>query len=103
IAVRDLDAQQKDLVQRLLGTILTTYRPQISVSYLQQIDVNDLRFVWYGGTTEGDAHYWRLEGSDFFFEYDLVQGNGNHVHTVWRSKNGDFGGDMLMQHRADAH
>jgi hypothetical protein len=28
---------------------------------------------------------------------------GNHVHTVWRSKSGDFGGDLLMQHRAESH
>jgi hypothetical protein len=103
IAVSTLNAQQKDLVQRMLDEVVTSYRPEIAQSYLQQIDVNDLRFVWFGGTNDGDAHYWRLEGSDFFFEYDLVQGNGNHVHTVWRSKNGDFGGDLLMQHRAQAH
>ncbi|HEY0962215.1 MAG TPA: DUF3500 domain-containing protein [Pseudomonadales bacterium] len=103
VAVSTLNAMQKDLVQRILDEVVTTYRPEISQSYLQQIDVNELRFVWFGGTNDGDAHYWRLEGSDFFFEYDLVQGNGNHVHTVWRSKNGDFGGDMLMQHRAEAH
>lgn len=103
IAVSALNARQKDLVQHLLDTIVTTYRPEISESYLRQIDVNDLRFVWYGGTNDGDAHYWRLEGSDFFFEYDLVQGDGNHVHTIWRSKNGDFGGDLLRQHRAEAH
>ncbi|MEY4641659.1 MAG: hypothetical protein RLZZ227_1653 [Pseudomonadota bacterium] len=103
IAVSALNAQHKDLVQRVLDEVVTTYRPEISESYLAQIDVNDLRFVWFGGTNDGEAHYWRLDGPDFFFEYDLVQGMGNHVHTVWRSKNGDFGGDMLMQHHAESH
>lgn len=103
IEVSDLDAGQKDMVQRILDEVVTTYRPEIARSYLAQIDVNDLRFVWFGGTNDGEAHYYRLEGSDFFFEYDLVQGNGNHVHTVWRSKDGDFGGDMLMQHRSTSH
>lgn len=103
IEVGTLSAPQKDLVQRILDEVVTTYRPEIAQSYLQQIDVNDLRFVWFGGTNDGEAHYWRLEGPDFFFEYDLVQGMGNHVHTVWRSKNGDFGGDLLLQHRAEAH
>jgi hypothetical protein len=28
---------------------------------------------------------------------------GNHVHTVWRSKNGDYGSDFLTQHHAEAH
>ncbi|MES2626332.1 MAG: DUF3500 domain-containing protein [Pseudomonadota bacterium] len=103
IEVSALDASQKDLVQRILDEVITTYRPEISASYLQQIDVNDLRFVWFGGTNDGEAHYYRLEGPDFFFEYDLVQGMGNHVHAVWRSKSGDFGGDLLRQHHAESH
>lgn len=103
IAVNDLSAQQKDLVQRILDEVITMQRPEIAHAYLQQIDVNELRFVWFGGTTDGEAHYYRLEGPDFFFEYDLVQGNGNHVHAVWRSKQGDFGADLLLQHRAREH
>jgi len=103
IAVNTLRAPQKDLVQRILDEVVTTHRPEISRAYLQQIDVNELRFVWFGGTSDGDAHYYRLEGQDFFFEYDLVQNNGNHVHAVWRSKQGDFGADLLLQHRRDAH
>lgn len=103
IAVNELSAEHKDLVQHILDEVVTTYRPEIAQSYLAQIDVNDLRFAWFGGTNDGEAHYWRLEGPDFFFEYDLVQGNGNHVHTVWRSKNGDYGTDFLTQHHAEAH
>jgi hypothetical protein len=82
---------------------VTTHRPEIARAYLQQIDVNELRFVWFGGSTDGEAHYYRLEGPDFFFEYDLVQNNGNHVHAVWRSKQGDFGTDLLLQHRQQEH
>jgi hypothetical protein len=103
IAVNTLTAQQKDLVQRILDEVVTTQRPEIAQAYLQQIDVNELRFVWFGGTVDGEAHYYRLEGADFFFEYDLVQGNGNHVHAVWRSKQGDFGADLLLQHREQEH
>lgn len=103
IAVRDISAAQKDLAQRILDEVVTTYRPEISSAYLAGIDVNDLRFVWFGGTSDGEAHYYRLEGPDFFFEYDLVQGNGSHVHAVWRSKRGDFGADLLMQHHLSSH
>lgn len=103
IAVSSLDARRKDLVQRILDEVVTLHRPEISRAYLQQVDVNDLRFVWFGGTRDGEAHYYRLEGPDFFFEYDLVQGNGNHVHAVWRSKAGDFGADLLLQHRRQDH
>jgi len=103
ILVATLTAAQKDLVQRILDEVVNSQRPEISQAYLAQIDVNELRFVWFGGTNDGDAHYYRLEGEDFFFEYDLVQGNGNHVHAVWRSKSGDFGADLLMQHHRDNH
>jgi hypothetical protein len=103
IAVSGLSASQKDLAQRILDEVVSTYRPEIATSYLDRIDVNDLRFVWFGGTNDGEPHYYRLEGPDFFFEYDLVQGGGNHVHAVWRSKSGDFGADLLMQHRMEDH
>ena len=103
IAVNSLTAAQKQGIQRIVDDVITTYRPEISRAYLQQIDVNDLYFIWFGGTGDADPHYYRVEGPDFFFEYDLVQNNGNHVHAVWRSKHGDFGADLLMQHRADSH
>lgn len=103
IAISSLNAQQKQLAQHIIDEVVTVYRPEISRSYLAQIDVNTLRFTWLGSTQEGAPHYWRLDGPDFFFEYDLVQGNGNHVHTVWRSKEGDFGADLLLQHRRESH
>ncbi len=103
ITISSLDAQQKQLVQHILDEVVTVYRPEIAQSYLDQVDINTLNFTWLGSIENGAPHYWRLDGADFFFEYDLVQGNGNHVHTVWRSKEGDFGADLLMQHRQESH
>lgn len=101
IAVETLNRDQKALVQRVIDDVISTYRPQISEAYLSAINLDELRLTWYGGTGSDDAHYYRLDGPDFFFEYDLVQNEGNHVHTVWRSKSGDFGEDLLMRHRHD--
>jgi hypothetical protein len=56
-----------------------------------------------GGTERGVPHYFRLQGSDFLYEYDNVQNGGNHVHAVWRSKSDDFGADVLERHYAAAH
>ena len=103
IAISSLDPQQKQMAQRIIDEVITVYRPEIAQSYLAQIDINTLNFTWIGSTGKGAPHYWRLDGPDFFFEYDLVQGNGNHVHAVWRSKDGDFGADLLMQHRQQNH
>lgn len=103
IAISSLDPMQKQLAQQIIDEVITVYRPEISMAYLNQVEINELRFTWIGSTDGGEAHYWRLDGPDFFFEYDLVQGNGNHVHAVWRSKEGDFGEDLLMQHRQESH
>ncbi len=99
IAISSLNDAQKAITQSIVDEVVSTYRPEISDAYLQQIDINEIRFSWFGGTEDGDPHYYRLDSPDFFFEYDLVQGNGNHVHAVWRSKDGDYGTDLLMQHR----
>jgi len=32
-----------------------------------------------------------------------MQGNGNHMHSVWRDFDGDFGRDLLREHVAASH
>ena len=103
IAVAGLRPEQRQLVQRLLDEVVTTYRPEISSAYLQTIDVDDLRFAWMGSLQRRVPHYYRLQGTDFVFEYDNAQDDGNHIHTVWRSKSGDFGDDLLPSHYRTAH
>jgi hypothetical protein len=38
-------------------------------------------------------------------EYDNVQNNANHIHSVWREWDGDWGEDILAEHyrNADQH
>ena len=103
IAVADLRPEQRQMVQRLLDEVVGTYRPEISEAYLKTIDVDDLSFAWMGSVNRREPHYYRLQGADFVFEYDNVQDNANHVHTVWRSKSGDFGDDLLPNHYQSAH
>ena len=103
IAVAGLRPEQRQLVQRLLDEVVTTYRPEISSAYLKRIDVDDLSFAWMGSVKRRDPHYYRLQGADFVFEYDNFQNNANHIHTVWRSKSGDFGDDMLADHYRTSH
>ena len=103
IAVADLRPEQRHMVQRLLNEVVATYRPEISEAYLNTIDVDELSFAWMGSTQRREPHYYRLQGADFVFEYDNVQDNANHVHTVWRSKSGDFGDDLLPSHYQSAH
>ena len=62
-----------------------------------------LSFAWIGATERGAPHYFRLQGADFVFEYDNVQDNGNHVHSVWRNKSEDFGMQLLGEHYRTSH
>ena len=39
----------------------------------------------------------------FLIEYDNTQGNANHVHSVWRDLENDFGGDALRRHYEGGH
>ena len=40
-------------------------------------------------------HYYRVQGARLLAEYDNTQRGVNHVHTVWRDLDDDFGGDVL--------
>jgi hypothetical protein len=62
-----------------------------------------LRFAWAGGTEGGQKHYYRVHGPTLLIEYDNTQNDGNHIHTVYRDLDRDFGGDPLRQHLAGAH
>jgi hypothetical protein len=103
IAFADLDGAQQATLLAILDEIFTTYRPEIAATYRGSLDLQGLRFAWIGGAKKGEPHYYRIQTSDFLFEYDNVQGNSNHIHEVWRSRAGDFGEDLLRRHRAAAH
>jgi hypothetical protein len=50
-----------------------------------------VHFAWAGGTEPGQPHYYRVHGPRLHIEYDNVQNGANHVHSVWRDPEGDFG------------
>jgi hypothetical protein len=39
----------------------------------------------------------------FLIEMDDTQNDANHIHSVWRDFNGDFGEDLLKQHYSASH
>jgi hypothetical protein len=50
-----------------------------------------VHFGWAGPPEPGRPHYYRIQGPRLHIEYDNVQDGANHVHTVWRDPEGDFG------------
>jgi Protein of unknown function (DUF3500) len=65
--------------------------------------LHDVHFAWAGGIERRQPHYYRLQGPRLLAEYDNTQHDVNHVHTVWRDPEGDFGDDILARHLAAGH
>lgn len=65
--------------------------------------LQQIHFAWAGGFERRQPHYYRLQGPRFLVEYDNIQNDTNHIHSVWRDPEGDFGADLLAQHYAQAH
>ena len=103
VPVDDLNEVQQHWVGLIFDEIVGNYQPAIQSAYRQAVDIESLRFAWMGSTERGEPHYFRLHGEDFLFEYDNVQNGGNHVHSVWRSRSGDFGSSLLQRHYEVAH
>ena len=63
----------------------------------------DLRFAFAGEAAHRAPHYYRVAGPALLIEYDNTQNDANHVHTVLRDPERDFGTDLLRRHRAAHH
>ena len=70
---------------------------------IERTELGEVRFAWLGGAEQGEPHYYALKGKSFVVEYDKTQNQANHIHSVWRSLEGDFGEDLLAAHYHDAH
>ena len=65
---------------------------------LKNEEMNEMRFGWTGGINPGEGHYYRIQGKSFLIELANKQNNANHIHTIWRDFNGDFGKDLIGEH-----
>ena len=92
---------QRDQLMRIVDTYAGMMAPDIAADRLQKIraaGVENLAFAWAGPLERGQKHYYRVQGPTFLIEFDNSQNDGNHVHSVWRDFNGDFGRDLLREH-----
>ena len=92
--------QQKSLEQ-LIFLYLNNMQSDIAErewEQVQQEGFDKLHFAWAGGLKVGEKHYYRIHGPRFLIEYDNVQNEGNHVHTILRDLDNDFGEDLLRKH-----
>jgi hypothetical protein len=106
IAASSLSSVERSLLMDLLEAYIARLRPALAKQASQRLQdraLDKLHFAWAGGIEPGEPHYYRLSGGPFLIEYDNVQNGANHIHTVWRDAQEDFGGDVLRAHHLRDH
>ena len=96
-----MNAGQRDLLMKLIDVYTGFMAADIAgerTARLKKAGVEKIGFAWAGSTEKGAKHYYRIQGPTFLIEYDNTQNDGNHIHSVWRDFEGDFGRDLLREH-----
>ena len=101
IRYAEMTPAQKRLLENVLDAYLGRVAPEVAqarLTAIQKSGMDSVTFGWAGTLTVGGPHYYRVQGPTFLIEYDNVQNDANHIHSVWRDFNGDFGRDILREH-----
>jgi hypothetical protein len=103
ILYNDLESSQQKIFLQLLSIYIHRYTRTFADVMMKEIEdasLTNLRFAWAGEQLPGigHPHYYRIQGPTIIIEYDNVQNNANHIHTVIRDLKNDFGGDELLKH-----
>ncbi len=105
IQANQLNKQQMNLLTRLLEEYAASMPADLAAERMKKLrraSLEKITFGWAGGIERGQPHYYRVQGPTFLIEYDNTQSNANHIHSVWRDFNGDFGRDLLREHYQNA-
>ncbi len=104
ISDEELSVDQKKALHLIIREFLFRIRPDIAEESWQEIlSSGPVHFAWAGGRESKQPHYYSVQGKTFLLEYDNTQNDANHVHTVWRDFDSDFGIDLLGEHLKVKH
>jgi hypothetical protein len=101
VAYGAMASAQQALLVKLIEAYTSNMEADLAAERMAKIKaagMDKIRFAWLGDTDKGKKHYYAVQGPTFLIEYDNTQNNGNHIHSVWRDFNGDFGRDLLREH-----
>ena len=101
IKVSALTKPQRQRLMDLIDVYVGLMAPDVAAERMERLrkaGLDSITFAWAGETARGKKHYYRIQGPTFLVEYDNPHNDGNHIHSVWRDFNGDFGRDLLREH-----
>lgn len=96
-----MSAGHRDQLMKVVEAYAGLMAPDIAADRLAKIQkagFENVAFAWAGPIERRAKHYYRVQGPTFLIEFDNTQNDGNHVHSVWRDFQGDFGRDLLREH-----
>lgn len=94
-----MNSAQQALILKLIGAFAEHLQPELADARLARVragSLESIRVGWAGSMIRGEPHYLRIQGATFLIEFD--NSGGNHIHTVWRDFEGDWGRDVLAEH-----
>ena len=106
LKVSAMTAAQRDLLMKVIDAYAGLMAPDLAAQRMAKIKaggIENVGFAWAGPVERGALHYYRVQGPSFLIEFDNTQNQGNHVHSIWRDFDGDFGRDLLRDHIKTAH
>ena len=85
------------------GTEKASAAASVQAARIEAAGLGNLHFSW-SGTEAGKPYYYRIHGPTVLIEFDNNYAPGrsdgpvNHIHTVWRDSERDYGEDLLRRH-----
>jgi len=106
LAASAMDAAQRKGLSELVSVYVERLPEPLAAIERGRLDragIEGVHFAWAGEDRPRQPHYYRLQGPSFLVEYDNTQNEVNHIHSVWRDPDRDFGGDLLRDHVSNQH
>ena len=99
LSASQLSGEQQKILWSLLEAYTDNMTPEMGQKRLAEVrdaGIQKVYFAWAGPDKPGIGHYYRVQGPTFVIEFCNVQPDGagnpaNHIHSVWRQMDGDFG------------
>jgi hypothetical protein len=101
LTASEMSAEERQQLRELVELYVNRFVSASAGEVLRRLDragFENLRFAWAGGLESGQPHYYRVHGPTLLIEYDNTQNGANHIHTVYRDLQNDFGGDAMRAH-----
>lgn len=94
-----LSGDQIKLLWSLLEAYTDNMPPEVGQrrqGEVREAGIEKIYFAWAGPDKPGVGHYYRVQGPTFVIEFcnnqpDVSGNPANHIHSVWRQMDGDFG------------